>query len=382
MSRKLTTEEFIDKSNKIHNNFYDYSKVNYINVNTDVIIICPIHGEFKQLPHNHLRNAKCIQCNWSNRFSTIKFIDKSKLIHGDKYDYSLVNYNNISNKVIIICPIHGEFKQTPKHHLYRKQGCKKCGNKINENLLPSIIGIDKSSRFIQKAKIKHGEKYDYSNVIYKSCKIKIQIICHKHGLFLQTPDGHIRGRGCIKCSYENGRSISHTLNYFINKSNITHNNKYDYSLTEYKNGTSKVTILCPIHGKFQQIAQHHLRGHGCKKCFNSEGEIKISKFLKEKEIHFKEYVKFNDCINPKTNRKLEFDFYLPEYNICIEYDGIQHYESFEFFNGEKGLSRNQYNDKIKTEYCQNNGIELIRIPYWDIKNINQILDKKLLLNLT
>lgn len=194
MSHRKTTEEFIKESNIIHNRKYDYSKVNYINAYTKVCIICPIHGEFWQEPHSHLKGCGCIACG-KNKVSlkktktTEEFINKSKIIHNNKYEYSEVQYVNVFQKVKIICPIHGEFWQTPNIHL-RGCGCEKCGGRF----------VKDTKTFIEEAQKVHGNKYDYSKTNYKDCKTKLCIICSEHGEFWQTSPHHLNGEGCPSCA--------------------------------------------------------------------------------------------------------------------------------------------------------------------------------------
>lgn len=121
--------------------------------------------------------------------------------------------------------------------------------------------------FIQQAKFKHNNKYTYENVVYKKWNIKVSITCPIHGEFLQTPNGHLNGNGCPKCSYiKRGFNKTLSLKTFIDKANKCHNKKYNYSKVLYKNNTTKVTIICPIHGEFKQIPRDHLSGKGCNKC--------------------------------------------------------------------------------------------------------------------
>lgn len=124
----LTTEQFIKKAQQIHNNKYDYSKVEYVNNRTKVCIICPEHGEFWQTPNSHLNGNGCSSCKGLKKLTTKEFIERAKQVHGNKYDYSKTIYVNKRTKVCIICPIHGEFYQTPHNHVYQKQGCPECGN--------------------------------------------------------------------------------------------------------------------------------------------------------------------------------------------------------------------------------------------------------------
>ena len=183
------TQLFISKANKIHKNRYDYSKVNYINAKTKVTIICSEHGEFQQTPSNHLSNYNCQKCAKNFQLDTNSFIEKAKVIHNDKYDYSKVEYVNTDTQIIIICREHGEFIQIPDFHINRKCGCPKCSNNVKLNIL----------EFIEKAEKIHGNKYDYSKVEYVNNYTSVIIICKKHGEFLQKPFVHLLQHGCPSC---------------------------------------------------------------------------------------------------------------------------------------------------------------------------------------
>jgi len=354
MGKLLTTEIFIKRSIVIHKNKYDYSLVNYKNSRTKVKIICPIHGEFEQLPNNHLTGQICNECFKKSKLLTNEiFIKRSNIIHNNKYDYSLVEYKNNKTKVKIICPIHGEFEQQPSKHL-GGGGCRKC------SILYKTLSL---SEFIKKSKEMHGDKYDYSLVEYKNSQIKVKIICPIHGIFNQTPNSHLYGKGCKICTGLNKL----TSNEFIKKSKKIHGDKYDYSLVKYRNGQSKVKIICPKHGEFNQIANNHTsKKYGCPICKESKGETIITQYLDNLNIKYHKQKIFDKC---KNKNFLPFDFYLPEHNVCIEYDGLQHYEPIEFFGGIDSLKKYQKNDKIKNEYCKKNNIHLIRIKYDE--NINE-----------
>ena len=348
MSRRpLNIEQFIQRAEQVHGSKYDYSLVNYINNSTDVTIICPIHGEFKQRPNNHFNGKGCSMCNSDTlRKTTSQFIKESIQVHGDKYDYSLVDYKGANKKVIIICPIHSEFQQPPYDHI-SGANCPKCYGNVRLTL----------GEFISKAKQVHGDKYDYSMVDYVNNSTKIKINCLKHGEFKQYPTNHLdKKHNCPDCA--GNRKL--TLDKFIKRSNKIHNMKYDYSLVEYKNVDTNVIILCPIHDDFVQLPQHHLNGVGCPYCRESKGEIKINKILTDNNIRFERQKRFKDCIYIRT---LFFDFYLLDYNICIEFDGKQHFESVERFGGVVEFEKNKKRDKIKTDYCKDNNIQLIRIKY-------------------
>ena len=189
MKKKLTQKEFIDRSLIIHNNAYDYSLVEYDNNKIKVRIICFKHGEFWQSPSKHLKGQGCPICAIDKiTDNTNIFINKSKLIHGEKYDYSLINYKNSKINIRIICFEHGEFWQTPSNHL-SGHGCPKCGGRYKLTTL----------KFIEKSIKIHDNKYNYSEVLYINNKTKVKIKCPKHGTFTQRPDAHLRGQGCPKC---------------------------------------------------------------------------------------------------------------------------------------------------------------------------------------
>jgi hypothetical protein len=349
---KKTTPEFIKNAIKIHGDKFDYSKVKYKNANTPIKIICPIHGEFSQEPTNHLSGKGCPKCGGTGKLNKQEFIKKSKEIHGDKYDYSKVDYKNTRDKIRIICPLHGEFLQSPGNHIIGQE-CPICGRKKAND--KHKIGTEK---FINRAIDVHGNKYDYSQVDYIGNHKKIKIICPTHGEFFQEPSSHLSGAGCPKCS---GVAKSNT-NEFIKRAKEIHGDKYDYSQVDYKRRGSPVIIKCTKHGEFSQQPANHLSGQGCPYCQESKGENLLVKLLNNNDIKFVRQKVFDDCKSGKEKycRKLPFDFYLPENNSILEYDGRQHFEPVW---GEDNLRRTKQLDKIKNQYCKKNGIKLIRIPY-------------------
>lgn len=298
--KKYNINDFLKKAKEVHGDKYDYSKVEYINSQTKICIICKEHGEFWQTPANHLSGQDCPKCSIINTHKLQKsnkeyFIEKAKEIHGNKYDYSKVEYVNNKTKVCIICPDHGEFWQRPDKHLYTKRGCPKCGK--TQKLT--------NEEFIKKAKLIHGEEYDYSNVDYKTNRQKIKIICKKHGIFKQTPHAHLNGQGCPICC----------------KSNL---------------------------------------------------EKEIIKFLTENSIKYEQEKKF------EWLEKQRLDFYLPDYNIAIECQGIQHFIPVEYFGGEKQFKKQIEYDNLKKNLCEKNGIKLLyytKINENFIFNLNDLKNK-------
>lgn len=357
MVKKLTLEDFIKKSRKIHGNKYDYSSSIYVNTSTKICIKCPKHGIFKQLPSSHLMGNGCPKCaneeKGRKKASTKNnFIIKANEIHKGKYDYSKVKYVNNHTKTCIICPEHGEFWKTPNNHL-NGQGCPHCSLLTKSNKVKS-----KTSDFISKAKLIHGDKYDYSKVNYVNSKIKINIICPKHGEFHQTPNSHLQGQGCPKCV-----GLNKTNDEWIDEARAIHHDKYDYSNVIYINAKTKINIICPIHGEFSQTPSAHLDGHGCPKCGNlsSIAEDEIFNFLKR--------------LNPQQrNRTIlknnEIDIYIPSLKLGIEYNGLLWHS--ELYNRDKHYHLN------KLKECNNNGIELIQIFEDEWVNHKDICKFKLL----
>lgn len=294
----------------------------------------------------------------------INFIKKSILKHGNKYDYSLVNYINTKTKIKIICPEHGVFEQRPDTHLVSKTPCKICSDN-NKKL--------KNDDFIKIIKRKLGNKYDYSLFEYKDYNTKIKIICPEHGVFEKHPKHLKNGNGCPTCSkIKADNNQRKSIEKLINDFKRTHKNKYIYNLDKinYINTYTPICITCRIHGDFNQIPRDHIRGQGCPYCKESKGERLISNTLTDMNIKFEREKIFNDCLSLK-GYPLKYDFYLLEHNIIIEYDGLQHYKTNEYFGGYNGLLERIRNDRIKNEYCIENNIKLIRIKY------NEDIDIKL-----
>jgi very-short-patch-repair endonuclease len=357
---RSNTDDFIAKARKVNGDKYDYSKTNYLGAREKLNVICPIHGEFPVSASNHLKGRGCPQCakiaraNF-HRSDTNTFIQKAKKIHGDVYDYSLVNYENNSTPVEIICPEHGSFFKSPQNHL-KGQGCPKCTEETNYRGSSQKYGDEE---FIKKSQELHGDKYDYSKVEYKNSRVPVLIGCPEHGFFPQQPSSHLSGVGCPKCAGKDK-----TKEEFIKQAKEVQGDKYDYSEVDYKGARTKVKIICPKHGEFLQTPNQHLGGNGCPSCNESKGEKLINNLLIKHNIEQIRQKRFVDCTNKPAKGiqcvTLPFDFYLPALNTIIEYDGQQHYVPVW---GEDNFKRLQRLDKIRNQYCKKNGIKLIRIPY-------------------
>ena len=298
----------------------------------------------------------------------LRFIQK----HAARYDYSKVIYLGMFIKVIIICPIHGEFLQTPNDHL-NGAGCSKCksckiGNQFRFNI----------EEFIEKARTVHGYFYDYSNVNYINALTKVSIICPIHGKFNQTPASHLSGCGCPKCKFIYlNNLLKSNLEEFIKKAQAIHNGKYDYSLAIYTTAKSKIIIICPFHGEFTQTPNDHLSGRGCPRCQKSKGELAIIEILKKHNINFQDEYKLPEIVS-----NYEYDFYLPEYNILIEFHGIQHYEYVPFLHdyNEDNFLRQKDRDNVKKDNAYTFKYKYLEFNYRHLKELSKEQFEQLVIN--
>ena len=359
------------------------------------------------------------------RKTTEQFIKEAKQIHGDKYDYSLVDYKKALEKVKIKCNKCGLiFEKTPSKHL-SGQGCKNCckeeiikkrsktteqfiqeakqiyGDEYDYSLVdyknratkvkiickqhgifekkPSDFLFKKqkcpycgpylnNEKFINKLKHLYGDKYDYSLIDYKNVSTKVKIKCLKHNYtFLKFPKKLLEGYGCKYCGKESFlQKITKTTEQFIEEAKLIHGDEYDYSLVDYKKGYEKVKIICKRHKIFMQTPESHLQGEGCPLCkTNYKGEALVKKLLEENNIPFECQYTFNDCVYKDV---LRFDFFLPKLNIIIEVQGEGHFKPTMFFGmpkeiAEKNFEEQQIRDKIKKEYCKKNNITLVEFIY-------------------
>jgi len=368
--KKLTHNKIIKQFQNTHGDKYDYSLFKEYHGNLQKIeIICKkCDNIFKQTVKNHKRGINCPECaKEEGRKKLVMSLDevlrKCKETHNDRYDYSLLEYKNSKSKVKIKCHKHGIFEQTLHCHI-KGYGCPQCGIE-HRNSLNTLTLKD----FLEKSIKKHGNKYDYSRVNYKKSNLKVEIICKKCDIvFEQTPNHHIQGHGCSKCAnkYKSDK-MSLSNDEFLNRAKIVHSDEYEY-LDEYQKSKIKMKMKCKkCDTVFKQAPLHHLSGEGCPNCKSSKGEKYILKCLNSHNFEFERQKRFKDCRNKLP---LPFDFYLPLLNMCIEYDGEQHFKIVEKWGGKKGLKKRQKNDKIKTQYCKNNNINLLRIRYdEDIENI-------------
>ena len=223
-----------------------------------------------------------------------------------------------------------------------------------------------TSEFITKSRNVHGDKYIYDESVYTDYLTPLCVICPIHGRFYPSPLNHISAKkGCTSCGrLVRDRKQSMTTDEFIQKSKVVHGDTYDYSLVKYTNTKTKVKIICKEHGVFEQIPNSHIVGKGCSNCISSNGESIISDILIKQHIGFLEQHRFHDC---RYKKPLPFDFFIPSMNMCIEYDGCLHFIENRMIKDpirrKRAFEDQQVRDQIKTKYCEDRQITLIRISY-------------------
>lgn len=239
--------------------------------------------------------------------------------------------------------------------------------------------IKRSKKFFEKALLIHGEKYDYSQSNYVDMRSNITIRCPIHGFFDTLAKNHMDGSGCNQCGRANCGWLVHgtkeqRMLKFIEKSNERHNFRYDYSKVIYVNGNTHVIIGCPSHGDFNQKPDGHMNtGRGCPKCKRSKGEALVAYWLNKNNFSYETQVGFDGCVFKK---QLYVDFYLPQFNLVIEFNGIQHYEYSLVFHKKHSFDNQIIRDQIKYKYLTDNGIDLLVIKYDEIASIGDVLTEK------
>jgi hypothetical protein len=273
---------------KIHGNRYDYSKVDYQGAKTKVTIICKEHGEFQQQPRHHLKGTGCREC--IRKAKEVEILGEFRKTHGDRYDYSKVDYQDRKTKVIIICKEHGEFQLLPSKHYKGLKGKNPDGGRprdTNGRGCPKCARLLRNKKFthttdevLENFRKTHGDRYDYSKVDYKNAQTKVIIICREHGEFLQTPSSHKKGRGCRKCrTAQRLEKQSSNKSYFlkltyqertIKSFREVHGYRFFYNKVNYRGHDKTVRIICRKqgHGGFRVLPQRHrkLVDGGCPRC--------------------------------------------------------------------------------------------------------------------
>ncbi|MFA5626223.1 MAG: DUF723 domain-containing protein [Thiohalomonadaceae bacterium] len=413
----MTTEDFVERALKVHGGFYTYENVNYVNNRAKVDITCPIHGSFWQSPANHIHSKSgCPACGYARagrRVTLDEFITRSRAVHGNRYSYDKVVLDGTKTPVVIGCPVHGDFSQSPANHM-NGAGCVKCSyDRISREKTKS------QEEFILQSREKHGDTYDYSEVDYRGDGVKVTILCPTHGAFLQTPNKHLQGQGCPSCA-PNRTLLKED---FIYASKQVHGEKYGYDKISDRVGVM-ARITCPVHGDFLQRPYDHLGGHGCRKCYDDSKEgMDFSTYLSKYGRPGWKYEGYSGYFDPLTVTCAEhgltftvtghvhasahhggcpkcqtvsaphkavidmlvgeemmintyqiippkqLDIYLPEYRVGIEINGLYYH---------KFMPQMYHQEKF--EACEAAGIQLVQIWDSEIRD-NPELVESFLLNL-
>ena len=269
--RRVSREEWISRFRAKHGNKYDYSKANITTGRSKIEIVCPQHGSFWQHPENHAYGKGCKPCGnersaEKQRLTQDEWLEQAMEVHGDRFDYSLVEYTGWDDKVDIICPIHGVVPQRAGSHITGR-GCRHCA--------PRRAGDTKrwtTEQWTERAREIHGDFYDYSRVEYRGSWVEVEIICPIHDSFYQLAASHTAMRhGCPDCGREKQvLSQTYTQEDFLRLAHVCHGSRYIYSQAVYKprigGKQEPITIICRKHGPFPQKAHDHLQGEGCPDC--------------------------------------------------------------------------------------------------------------------
>ena len=369
MSKRLTTKEFIEKAESIHNDDFDYSEVEYVNARTPIKIKCNKHNVwFKQAPAFHLKFNACPLCMHETkkrinkgRVSKLKkseetFLNQIKEKYGDLFDYSEIKYIDNKTPVKLKCKRCGaEIKFRPASLNSIKVPCTHCSHiKAQENRKLT------TEEFIEKAKLVHGDKYDYSETNYVNSRTKLKIKCNNCGkIFWQKPRIHLEEHGC-NCHKNTSRK---TTEQFIKESKEIYENIFDYSLVDYKTNNTYVLLKCnKCKHIFKRKPRIHLYGYkGCPNCHTFKGEETIKKLLTKNNIEYEFQMRYPDL---KDASLLSYDFYIPSNNLLIEYNGEQHYKWLTYFHkGLHDFHRQLHHDWLKRKYARDNCINLLVIRY-------------------
>mgnify|MGYP000671014435 CR=1 FL=1 len=304
------------------------------------------------------------------------FIQKARLVHGERYDYSKSVYKTANDKILITCKKHGDFSQTACAHT-GGAGCNKCAierqsaRQKNKPVRQSIT----AEQFISRSKLKHGDKYDYSRVSFKGMHEKVCILCPRHGEFWCTPRNHAsRGFDCRACAYETSiesRRATKARRFADDCKRKATYGECTYEKVNYIDRHTPVIVTCVKHGDFEILPSRHKDGVGCRVCaeaFRSLGERVISAWLLRNEIEFESQWTPAGGV---YGRRLLYDFFAN--GVLIEFDGDQHFKPVKIFGGEAGFLKNQERDELKNRWAKESGVPLVRIRYKEFKKIDSIL---------
>lgn len=344
---KRREKEFYDKMKEMYGDELDFTDSVYTGSKKSINVVCSKHGEYVTKPCYLIRGTKgCLGC--SSKFTKDDFIRLAKSQHGERYSYGNVVFTNTSTPVTVTCSEHGDFDVKPFNHYKLGTNCPKCA--ASESLMTKEDFLDKVTTI-------HGNTYDYSQLNFKGYTETVTIGCPTHGIFYQKARVHLNGSGCPVCHRE---STKKTLDDFILEANEVHGNIYNYDKVNYVNNKSPITVVCKRHGSFRTNPNRHVsQKQGCPRCRESRGERQIAHILDVNGIGFIREYKFNDSL-------YRYDFFLPKFEVLIEFHGIQHYEPVERFGGYEALESIKMRDWDKVMLAKDKVIPLVTLNYLDL----------------
>lgn len=354
---KKTTEQFVADATAKHGDRYDYSCVKYAGNRIKVEIICREHGPFWQDPLNHINGSGCPACKRCKRTTLDDFLSRSRDAHGDRYDYSLVDYKTVDDKVRIICPEHGEFEQVAFDHM-KGRGCNQCGIEKWKNSKRHT-----AEQFIADAVAFHGNRYDYSRVVYNNVSTKVEIVCKEHGPFWQIPFDHKTRYGCPACS----GLAPISREEFIARAVTVHGDRYDYSECEYTAYSEPASIACRVHGEFWQAPKSHALGAGCPKCAreqtSSKAETEIADWLQKAGVSI--IRNDRDALDG-----MELDIYIPSHQVGIEYNGS-------YWHNDEAMQHPRIHE-VKAKRAAGKGIRIVTVWDFDWETKRELVQRHIL----
>ena len=373
---RVSQDDFLKRVELAHpHGLYDFSESKYFGQNEITQFYCRLHDQnCSVLPVNLWRGSGCYDCGMirvaeSRRLDHADFLAKCINSHEDDYDYSMVDYVNSSTHVIVGCYEHGYWSVLPSNHMYGKSRCPVCSRR-DGGKRRSISLTKDTEWFVSVAEEIHYFKYDYSKTEYKSSRKKLWIECPEsgHEPFEQWPRVHLSGKGCPACGRESAAAMARlTHEEVVERFTDIHRDRYDYSKAEIYGTDSYIKIGCPeeTHPIFIQKVSAHLEGKGCPRCSLSKGETAVARLLDLASVNFEVEFVMEDGVD---NTRLRFDFYIPNQNVLIEYDGEQHYRPVTFggMTKEKALEvhkKIKSRDHRKNVWALDKGYRLIRIRF-------------------
>jgi hypothetical protein len=337
----MTKDEFLLAATNKHGDNFDYADCNFTHMHKNVRFICKVHGAVQQIAKNHLRSKTgCPKCSGKKK-SLTDIILEFRAKHGDKFDYSKVNYLGKNIEVSIQCKEHGLFSMTPAKHLSSKTGCTKCSGK-------SLSSND----ILAKCHANFANKFTY-HTNPSSIYDELSITCNEHQhSFNSSASKHLTSKfGCCSKCLSDDRIRKQTLDdsSVIERFNMVHDFTYSYDNVRYRGLQENVTITCKEHGEFEQRPDNHLAGKGCSKCSSlmSKGQQQLVEYLQTISSGSK-----IECNNRQLIKPLELDIVVPEYRVAIEYNGL-------YWHSELSKAKNYHLDK--TIAADNVDVKLIHI---------------------